>query len=99
MELFSIKIRCTFQLVSTWKLFPTRTNQVKLGKIRLFGVVRIVFSVMTNMPTYILSTTFNSDIPLHRQSFSRGSTVLLFYKPSEAGHQGTFEDGLHKLQN
>ena len=25
--------------------------------------------------------------------------VLLFYKPSEAGHQGTFEDGHHKLQN
>ena len=68
-----------------WKLFPTRTNQVKLGKIRLFGVVRIVFSVMTNMPTYILSTTFNSDIPLHRQSFSRGSTVLLFISHRKRG--------------
>ena len=56
-----------------WKLFPTRTNQVKLGKIRLFGVVRIVFSVMTNMPTYILSTTFNSDIS-HRK---RGIRELL----------------------
>nr|DAL93939.1 MAG TPA: hypothetical protein [Bacteriophage sp.] len=30
---------------------------------------------------------------------SRGLAVLLFYKPSEAGHQGTFEDGRHKLQN
>ena len=24
--------------------------------------------------------------------------MLLFYKPSEAGHQGTFEDGHHKEQ-
>ena len=35
---------------------------------------------------------------MHRQSFSRGSAVLLFYKPSEAEHQGTFEDGRQKLQ-
>ena len=53
---------------------------------------------MTNMPTRFISITFNSPIPLHRQSFPEGLAVLHFYKPSEAGHQGTFEDGRQKLQ-
>lgn len=53
---------------------------------------------MTNMPTRFISITFNSPIPLHRQSFPEGLAVLHFYKPSEAGHQGIFEDGHHKIQ-
>ena len=50
------------------------------------------------MTIRFISISYNESVVLHRQSFSRRLAVLLFYKPSEAEHQGTFTDGNHKLQ-
>ena len=54
--------------------------------------------VMTIQDKALYINPFQFAYTFAPSTFSRRSAVLLFYKPSEAGHQGIFEDGHHKIQ-
>ena len=54
--------------------------------------------VMTIQDKALYINPFQFAYTFAPSTFSRRSAVLLFYKSSEAGHQGIFEDGHHKIQ-